>query len=64
MHTHCPTCDHCTDFHAVAPDLAVCRACAVQGQECLVHQIPESWTLFLARIFLQNSHESHERHGV
>lgn len=60
MHAHCPTCDHCTDHHRVAPDLVVCMACHASGEACTAHASPEAFQLLLARIFAQNSHQFHE----
>ena len=64
MHTHCPTCHHCTDLHRVSAELVVCLACHVEGRLCPVIEQPVKLRLLLAAIFAQNVHESHEAHGV
>jgi hypothetical protein len=64
LHTHCPTCQHCTYLHQHAGGLVVCMGCRLESTTCIVTRDPAALQLLLRMIFAENAHDSHEKHGV
>jgi hypothetical protein len=64
LHTHCPTCRHCTHLHTHVADLVMCLGCRVEGTVCIVTQDPASLQILLRQIFAEASHEAHSQYGV
>lgn len=64
LHTHCPTCRHCTHLHTHVGETVLCLGCRAEAQPCLVFLDPAALQLLLRMIFAENSHNFHEIHGV